>query len=150
MSVCLCVVRFPLITVRSMKVEGLTATLELDQQWFIADGSFDPVKDTAKWLVPLIIGTPASTAKPSLNLMHDKTATVTVQLASEKDWIKINAGQTAMIRVNYTPEMRQRLAEAVRTKAIPPQDRGALLGDAYALSRAGLLPLKDVVSVHNF
>ncbi len=137
------VFRFPLITVKSVHREGNKVTLDVHQQWFLADGSSTDSEDKT-WLVPLLISTKSSKGATTLHLMEGKTDKVVVT-AAEGDWIKLNAGQTSLLRVAYTPEMLAALANGIRNKELAPEDRGAVLGDAYALSKAGKLDLRSVV-----
>ena len=78
--------------------------------------------------------------------MEGSSATVTVQLANEYDWIKLNAGQTALLRVNYTSSMLESLGKAVRECSMTPSDRGALLLDTFALAKAKKVAPTEVVS----
>jgi len=59
----------------------------------------------------------------------------TIPLAGAGDWVKINTGQQALVRVAHSPEMMQRLQPALRSQALSPVDRAALLNDAYALAK---------------
>ena len=56
----------------------------------------------------------------------------------DKDWLKINAGQKALVRVSHSTEMTSRLSIALTDQTLPPVDRAALLLDAYALAKAGM------------
>src|SRR5205823_12544636 len=60
--------------------------------------------------------------------------------SSEKDWIKVNAGQSGFYRVNYPSEEWDRLRRAVEAGELGTEDRSGLQNDAHALMRAGYLP----------
>lgn len=50
-------------------------------------------------------------------------ASVQVKLSSPSDWVKLNLGQHAPLRVLYPADMLARLAEGVKAKTLPPTDR---------------------------
>jgi puromycin-sensitive aminopeptidase len=56
------------------------------------------------------------------------------------DWIKVNVGHTGFYRVNYTAEEWTRLRGAILERQLLPSDRLGLQSDAFALTRAGLIP----------
>lgn len=58
-----------------------------------------------------------------------------LQACNPDDWIKINPGQIGFYRVNYSPEMLQRLIPAIQT--LESVDRLGLESDLFALSSAG-------------
>ena len=126
------------------------ATLELEQQWFLSDGSTATAEECKLWTIPMIAGTPASDAKQTdvssnVQLLSGKCGSVSVPLASADGWIKLNYGQHAVVRVLYTPEMLSRLAQAVQSNALPPKDRAALLQDCFALAKANKLSVVEVI-----
>ena len=62
----------------------------------------------------------------------------TIYYTGDKDWLKINAGQKALVRVSHSTEMTSRLSVALTDQTLPPVDRAALLLDSYALAKAGM------------
>lgn len=58
-----------------------------------------------------------------------------LQGCNPDDWIKINPGQIGFYRVNYSPEMLQRLTPSIQT--LESVDRLGLESDLFALSYAG-------------
>jgi aminopeptidase N len=64
-----------------------------------------------------------------------------------KQWLKINAGQKALVRVAYTPTMTKRLKYGIQDKILCPEDRAALLLDAYALAKAGYTSIDTIVDL---
>ncbi len=55
--------------------------------------------------------------------------------------IQANAGGRGYYRVEYAPDLRRRLAQAL--PRLVPADRAALLSDSYALARAGRLTMAE-------
>jgi puromycin-sensitive aminopeptidase len=62
-------------------------------------------------------------------------------------WFKVNPDQTGFFRVSYQPEDLERLVPAVRARELPASDRLGIQNDAYSLSRAGLLPVTQFLSL---
>jgi hypothetical protein len=50
-----------------------------------------------------------------------------VPLSSPSDWVKLNLGQHAPLRVSYPPALLSRLAEGIKDKTLPATDRCAML-----------------------
>lgn len=129
----------PYLRVLSEKWSSDSVTFELEQNWFLADGSGgkDEEEQSKLWSVPLIFATSTSVSEPAV-LMKGKKQSFTVPLSHEKDWVKLNAGQGALARVSHSPEMISRLKSAIANKTLEPIDRAALLLDTYALAKAGI------------
>jgi hypothetical protein len=49
-----------------------------------------------------------------------------VPLSSPGDWVKLNLGQHAPLRVRYPADLLLRLADGVRSKTLPATDRCVL------------------------
>lgn len=128
---------FPLVKVVKEDWQDDKAIFELEQSWFLADGSDVPDDGKDKlWTIPILIATPSG-VQSDMVLMREKNATITIPLQSKSDWVKLNAGQEVPMRVQYTDEMLGRLSKAVATKEMKtPADRVGLIMDAYALVKA--------------
>src|SRR5437879_3575556 len=63
-----------------------------------------------------------------------------VRRTPDRDWIKVNAGQSGFYRVNYSQDEWGRLRRAVASRELDTPDRIGLQNDAYAMTRAGYLP----------
>ncbi|KAG7368830.1 aminopeptidase [Nitzschia inconspicua] len=128
---------FPLLKVLKEDWQDDKVVLELEQSWFLADGSDTPDDGKDKlWTIPILTCTSAGTQEDMV-LMREKTASVTIPLRSKDDWVKLNAGQEVPMRVQYSEEMLSRLSKAVRTKEMKSSaDRVGLIIDAYALVKA--------------
>ena len=70
-----------------------------------------------------------------------------VEESPETQWFKVNPGQTGFFRVNYPAEDWQRLVPVIQSLTLPATDRLGIQSDAYALSRAGLLPVTQFLSL---
>ena len=77
-------------------------------------------------------------------VMEEQEAQLTIPTA---DWYKVNSDQTGFYRVNYTADDWQRLAPAIGGRELPATDRLGIQNDAYALSRAGLLPVTQFLEL---
>lgn len=135
---------FPLVRVVKEDWQEDKVTLELDQMWFLSDGSPLSEEEAAKkWTIPILTCTEAGT-QADMTLMREKTATVTV---STKSWVKLNAGQEVPMRVLLGPEMLKRLSSGIRDKTISPIDRAGLINDAYALVKAGHMSPESLIEL---
>lgn len=128
---------FPLVKVVKEEWHDDKVVLELEQSWFLADGSEIPEDGKDKlWTIPILTMTSAGT-QADMVLMRERTATVTVPLSSKSDWVKLNAGQEVPMRVQYSDEMLARLSKAVESKQMSSgADRVGIILDAYALVKA--------------
>lgn len=64
-------------------------------------------------------------------------------ISEAKAWVKLNAGQAALLRVAHSEKMLSRMLESgIKEKGLSPIDRAALLDDQYALATAGLAPVE--------
>ena len=140
---------YPAVTVESEKWSANSVEITLRQKWFLADGSVTDQDDGAApvWSIPLLFASSTEVSDKAV-IMNKKVQSFTIPLSGKADdWIKINAGQKALIRVSHTEEMTKRLRPAIQSKTVGPVDRAALLLDAYALAKAGLAPIENVVDL---
>jgi len=136
---------FPMISVTKETWSDTSVELELEQQWFLSDGTKG---DDAgkKWTIPILTCT-AEGIQADMTLMRETTATITIPLSANGGWVKLNAGQEVPMRVLSTPTMLSHMAQGIQTKTLPPCDRAALLTDAYAFVKAGRMPPQDLVKL---
>eukprot|EP00668_Euglena_longa_P003364 GGOE01003939.1.p1 GENE.GGOE01003939.1~~GGOE01003939.1.p1 ORF type:complete len:881 (+),score=297.17 GGOE01003939.1:348-2645(+) len=123
---------FPLLRVRKDPFEG--GVLEVEQSWFLADGSAQPGDEAVTWMVPLHVGIDGAAAPGPLQFARAKSTSLPVAIAGAQ-WLKLNFGQHVPCRVLYPPSMVARLA--AHMPSLPAEDRIGLLSDAFALCRAG-------------
>ena len=139
---------FPLLDVQ-VKRTGGSARVGLTQSRFLYSDILGPSKDRTRWKVPVRIAR-AGQKKPVSFLMEKKTETRPLgrsRRSSEKDWIKVNAGQSGFYRVNYPSEEWDRLRRAVEAGELGTEDRSGLQNDAHALMRAGYLPATTLLDL---
>ena len=137
---------YPVLQVEAARTPG-DVQISLTQERFVYDrllGDEEPNPEV--WQVPVSISSPGETSASSV--MEDRRTSIALPAASPADdWYKVNAGQTGFYRVNYTSEDWERLAPAVSMQQIPATDRLGVQNDAYALSRAGLLPITQFLEL---
>ncbi|KAJ1440286.1 peptidase family M1-domain-containing protein, partial [Ochromonadaceae sp. CCMP2298] len=144
------VMGYPYLKVVSEKWREGEVEVTLEQGRFLSDGSAEEGGEGggALWSIPLLFST-AGTVSQEAVLMDQKQQTFIVPVAASAagalPWLKINAGQKALVRVAHSTEMVARLQGSIAEVA--PVDRAALLLDAYALAKAGLAPLESVVTI---
>ncbi len=126
---------FPLVTVVGENWEEDKVSLELEQSWFLSDGS-SVEGDDKKWCIPILTCTEAGT-QDSMFFMREKTAKIEIPLSSSNGWVKLNAGQEVLMRVLPTPTMIERLSTGIKEKTLTVCDRAALVTDGYALVKSG-------------
>lgn len=132
---------FPLLDVQVTRTTQ-QARIKLSQSRFLYDHILRTSKETTRWKVPVQIAR-AGEKKATNFLMEKATASQSLgrsRRSADRDWIKVNAGQSGFYRVNYTPEEWDRLRRALTAGELDAPDRIGLQNDAYALMRAGYLP----------
>ena len=88
-------------------------------------------KDTTVWSVPLSLISTDMEVKPFL---LSKKAT---SISNPGGWIKINSGETSLVRVNYPASFLELLAEPLLKKQLGAEDRFGIIRDVFALSKSG-------------
>ena len=132
---------YPVLDVAASPTEGGLA-LEVKQERFVFDSVLGDSSDDDEeqvWPVPLTVT--AEGAGLTATLVNAATGTVTVATPSDPDWFKVNPDQTGFYRVNYTDEDWDRLVPVIENQMLPATDRLGIQNDAYALAKAGLLPV---------
>ncbi len=131
--------------------------LLLSQERFVYDrppGEGEP--DPEVWRVPVQVSRGGSLPPASL-LMDGRSGSLTLEgaaeggaaaaPASDTGWFKVNSQQTGFFRVNYQPADWDRLVPAIESLELPAPDRLGIQNDAYSLSKAGLLPVTQFLSL---
>ena len=117
-------------------------SLEVRQERFVFDsvlGEDSSDDEEQVWPVPLTVA--ADGAAVTAHLVSGATGTVEITSPTQPDWFKVNPDQTGFYRVNYTDTDREKLASLVADRTLPATDRLGIQNDAFALSKAGLLPV---------
>ena len=95
---------YPYLTVNNETFGTSTCELTLKQQWFLADGSVTAADfvDCAKpvWHIPLLFAT-SGFVSDKATVMSDEEQTFSLPMSNAADFVKINAGQKALVRVSY-------------------------------------------------
>ncbi|TLZ78879.1 MAG: M1 family metallopeptidase [Methanobacteriota archaeon] len=132
---------FPLLDVKVTR-KNRDARISLSQSRFVYGHILRPTKEKTRWKIPVRIAR-AGGAKPTSFLMEQATASRSLgrsRRTPDRDWIKVNAGQSGFYRVNYSQDEWGRLRRAVASRELDAPDRIGLQNDAYAMTRAGYLP----------
>ncbi len=136
---------YPVLNVET-RDSGDHLELALTQERFVYDnllGESEP--ETMVWQVP--VGISHSGGAESL-VMNEPQARVQLPRPTSGDsWFKVNPLQTGFFRVNYSEEDWQRLIPAISALTLPATDRLGIQNDAYALSKAGLLPITQCLDI---
>ncbi|XP_049847916.1 puromycin-sensitive aminopeptidase-like [Schistocerca gregaria] len=133
---------YPVIHVESIE-EG--SKLRLSQTRFLADGLPTAEQDKVVWDVKVSVASDRTREMEYLSL-SEKTATFDYS-TRDLTWFKANAGQYGTFRVRYSADLLKKLVVAIKKKQILPEDRLGIVSDYMALSRAGLIPLTEVLEL---
>ena len=139
---------YPVVDVNVTPTED-SITVDASQHRFLYEQVAGQAgSDDTLWHVPLSI-TAAARREPTAMLMEARETTLAVPLptASGKGWAKVNPEQTGFYRVNYDPEHWGRLVEPIKNLELAASDRLGIQNDAYALSKAGLLPVTQFLEL---
>ena len=139
---------YPVLQVESDRTGGQT-TLSVTQERFVydrflGDGGPDSDSDNEVWRVP--VSASQGSEESAVTVMDGRQTQIDVP-GSGDGWVKLNPLQTGFFRVNYSTEDWQRLVPAIESLELHATDRLGVQNDAYALSRAGLLPVTQFLSL---
>ena len=139
---------YPVLQVESDRTGGQT-TLSVTQERFVydrllGDGGPDSDSDNEVWRVP--VSASQGSEESAVTVMDGRQTQIDVP-GSGDGWVKLNPLQTGFFRVNYSTEDWQRLVPAIESLELHATDRLGIQNDAYALSRAGLLPVTQFLSL---
>ena len=139
---------YPVLQVESDRTGGQT-TLSVTQERFVydrflGDGGPDSDSDNEVWRVP--VSASRGSEESAVTVMDGRQIQIDVP-GSGDGWVKLNPLQTGFFRVNYSTEDWQRFVPAIESLELHATDRLGVQNDAYALSRAGLLPVTQFLSL---
>ena len=139
---------YPVLQVESDRTGGQT-TLSVTQERFVydrllGDSGPDSDSDNEVWRVP--VSASQGREESTVTVMDGRQTQIDVPGSSD-GWVKLNPLQTGFFRVNYSTEDWQRLVPAIESLELHATDRLGVQNDAYALSRAGLLPVPQFLSL---
>mmetsp|Transcript_20016 Transcript_20016/g.35566 ORF Transcript_20016/g.35566 Transcript_20016/m.35566 type:complete len:936 (-) Transcript_20016:55-2862(-) len=143
---------FPVIVVKSMRwgKNNATVALQVEQKWFIGDGSEHPDSKNKLWSIPIIVTVGGSDGKAiNLGIMDTRTAKIVIPVAArKKTWIKLNGDQHVPMRVNYDAvagELGPLFNEAISSQEMSANDRVGLVSDYSALTKAGQIEPSSLI-----
>jgi len=143
---------YPVLQVETHQSEGQTR-ISVTQERFVYDrllGDANPDAnahanpDNEVWRVPFSVSQGGQ--ESAITVMDGRQAQIDIPGASG-EWIKVNPDQNGFYRVNYSAEDWQKLVAPISSLELPATDRLGVQNDAYALSRAGLLPVTQFLSL---
>jgi aminopeptidase N len=127
----------PLVVVDDVTCSGGASRVSLSQREYTKDR---PDKKPLAWRVPVILR--AGAGEPARTLMTGGKASVTVPGCGA---VLVNAGQSGYYRTLYAPAQFARVADGFAS--LPAIDQMGVLSDGWALGRAGLQPVSDVLDL---
>ena len=144
---------YPVLQVDTQSGSG-GRELVLSQERFLYDRSSEEAPEDTVWQIPvgLAQGGASQTISPGISMvMSERQSRIPLAAtgtdSSADQWFKVNPLQTGFFRVNYSPEDWERLLPVISSLELPATDRLGLQNDAYALSRAGILPVSQFLTV---
>jgi puromycin-sensitive aminopeptidase len=134
---------YPVVTVEETDQVG---KYKVTQSRFLASGDPKPEEDTTIWHIKLGI---SSKSQPQISYVdfNSRSSVIDVKVNSKDEWVKFNAGQSGFYRVAYPKEMSARLGDAIKNNDLPAADRHGIQSDAFALARAGSIPLAQALAL---
>ena len=137
---------YPVLDVGSRRT-GDSLEVTASQSRFVYEHLIDPDEaDDTTWRVPLNVTTSAGEA-PEPVLLSQRQGTISVPAPDGDAWVKVNPEQTGFYRVNYTGEGWAGLRTAIERATVSAIDRLGLQDDAFALSRAGYMPVSELLDL---
>ncbi len=100
---------------------------------------------TPAWRTPICVKTPGSTT-PLCEVVSGASAELTLPGSTCPAWVFANAGASGYYRTAYPPALLRSLAPAAPTALTEPE-RLMLVGDAWALVRAGIQNVGDYLTL---
>ena len=130
---------YPVVDV-SVSHDSGQQTIVLQQNRFLYSGSTD---GESLWQIPITMIT--NTSGSQSTIMNTRTTSLPIPESSGstlKEWVKLNRNHTGFYRTAYTPNRLLRFREQIQSRELEGVDRLGLITDAYALSRARMLPIQ--------
>jgi alanyl aminopeptidase len=130
----------------TLDCSGPAPKVALSQRRYLPIGSKGEV--TRTWKVPLCVryGQGASTGRTCTVLETERAELALPEAKSCPDWLFPNAEGAGYFRAQVSGEALRRLLKVADTR-LTRSERVALLGDARALARTGLLPAGDALAL---
>lgn len=141
---------YPVISVTS-EIGHNGLTINLSQERFVYDNILgNQSSPQMQWQVPVRVLVPKEDQSSSTSIVSESKSSVTLPgISAHPQWFKLNPDQTGFFRVNYTSTDWQNLIPGIESQILSATDRLGIQNDAYALSKAGLLPVTQFLSLAN-
>jgi len=78
---------------------------------------------------------------------QERKKEIIVNEAKGAEWVKFNGGQSGVYRLKTSPKLAEKLSIAVSSLSLSPVDRLGVQNDAFALAKAGLINLSQVLTL---
>ena len=135
----------PLVSV-SMKCNGSTATLHLEEQRFLPLGSQGSADQ--QWQIPVCVRTGRGEAGVSeCTLMTQPARDWTLKASGCPAWLQSNDKAIGYYRVNYEGSLLTALAKGAIDRRLSAPERVDFMGNAESLANAGKLPIGNALSL---
>ncbi|KAG2374812.1 hypothetical protein C9374_010556 [Naegleria lovaniensis] len=139
---------YPIVSVTEGNVGGMdTRNLVLTQHRFVEDIGAD-INNPSIWSVPIsyiICNSDDSTSEQKV-LMREKE--IVISVPANMKWIKFNKNQVGFFRVNFrNDQYYANLVLPIKNKQLSPIDRMSIIEDATSLSKCGIVPIEQVLSL---
>ncbi|GJQ09935.1 hypothetical protein GpartN1_g1726.t1 [Galdieria partita] len=123
---------YPLIEIKLNENEEFV----LEQQRYLASGK----RENGQWIVIMRYAVSSCPSQVKCHLMEDPQEILNNLLGKQDKWLKVNASQSGVYRVNYPQFIWEALSEATKNGELDAMDRLGLSMDSFALARSGFLP----------
>ena len=141
---------YPVLQVETTGEPG-QRELSLFQQRFVYDRLLDDSRtDPEVWRVPVRVA--HGGGEPTALLMDGRQVRLPLRTPDDAEgaatpWFKVNPDQTGFFRVNYQSQDWDKLVPAIQSLELTASDRLGIQNDAYSLSRAGMLPVTQFLTL---
>lgn len=127
-----------------IRVNEKSNLLQLTQQrYFSSSVVARREKDTTTWAIPL----PATIGGKQNKLYYMDRKSLTIPKPEKNEWIKLNTGETSLIRIDYPGSYLARLHDPIARKKLSVVDRFGVIRDAFDLSQTGYLPTSEALAL---
>ena len=139
---------YPVLEIESGRGQDGTVVTARQRRFLYEHVSTGKSDDATLWHVPLSVSSEAGgDSVKSLMREREGSAHLKGDADPQGGWIKVNPGQTGFYRVNYGREGWDRLVGPIESMALPAADRLGVQNDAFGLTRAGMLPVTQFLTI---
>lgn len=104
----------------------------IQERFFSSPLSAKNFRDNTIWSIPL-----KTLVNGKLNSYFLSKKSLSLPKLKDKDWLKVNVGETSFIRVSYFPRLSNSLRTPLLKKVFSEEDRFGIIRDAFMLAQAG-------------